>query len=183
MVTTRGSSTSTSPGEANQSGHNQSRQDEQSARDALIGGLDVEARRRGRVLALQTLYEADTAKHPAGTVFERLAREEERDEESIAFGRRLVTGVVENARPIDDLLQDAAPAWPLNQMPGVDKALLRLAIFEAIFDNSAAPAKVIIGEAVDLAKGFGSESSAKLVTGVMGTVVSRASPRQEHREA
>lgn len=121
-------------------------------------------------------------KHPVGQVLDRLFREESLDEETTELGRRLVSGVVEKTRDIDTILQEAAPAWPLSQMPGVDKAVLRLAIFEAIFDNSAAPVKVIINEAVDLAKAYGSESSPKFVNGVLGSVVAHEEPRQEHRE-
>jgi transcription antitermination protein NusB len=142
----------------------------------------VDSRRRSRILALQTLYESDTVKHPIGQVLDRLLREESLDEETVDVGRRLVSGVAEKASDIDTILQAAAPAWPLSQMPGVDKALLRLAIFEAIFDNSAAPVKVIINEAVDLARSYGSESSPKFVNGVLGSVVAHEETRQEHRD-
>lgn len=131
-----------------------------------------------RAIALQTLYEADLVRHPAGTVLERHVRSTESSQEVTSSAQHLVAGVVTNLEAIDEILQEAAPAWPLAQLPGVDKALLRLAIFETVFDNSAAPVMAAINEAVNLAKTFGSESSPKFVSGVMGTVVARDEPRQ-----
>ena len=72
---------------------------------------------------------------------------------------------------IDQTLQSAAPAWPLAQMPAVDKSLLRLAIYEVLFDNRRVPVKAAINEAVEIAKEFGSENSSRFVNGVLGTVV------------
>ena len=128
-------------------------------------------------MALQVLYENDLTRHQAGDILTRRLSQEVRDDGSREEIRRMVAGVIERLGDIDVILQRSAPAWPLSQMPGVDKAALRLAIFEAIFDNSAAPVKVVISEAVELARAFGSESSAKFVTGVMGTVTAREGPR------
>ena len=66
-------------------------------------------------------------------------------------------------------IQNFAPAWPVEQIPLVDRNILRLEIFEILIDNKV-PVKVAINEAVELAKTFGSDNSSKFVNGVLGSV-------------
>jgi N utilization substance protein B len=127
------------------------------------------ARHKARTLALQALYEVDSAARPAETVVERLLGENNLTEENTVFVRELVTGTVVNREKIDVKIQGFAPAWPLEQMAMIDRNILRLAIFEILFDNKV-PVKVAVSEAVELAKTFGSESSPKFVNGVLGSV-------------
>ena len=90
-------------------------------------------------------------------------------EESAGFARDLVAGVVQHRDDIDRYIRDHAPAWPLDQIPAVDRNVLRLALFEVMIDNRV-PVKVGINEAVELAKAFGSDSSPKFINGVLGSV-------------
>ena len=129
----------------------------------------VGARRRARALVLQALYEIDAAGHGAKEVVSRLLIEERLSEENASFIQELVSGVIQNKNRIDDVIRTFAPAWPLEQMPIVDRNILRLAIFEILIDNKV-PVKVAINEAVELAKMFGSETSPKFVNGVLGSV-------------
>jgi N utilization substance protein B len=131
-------------------------------------------RRRARAIALQALYEIDFTGRDAGAVVGRLLGEAGLSEESGAFVRGLVEGVVRNRDEIDGNIRRFAPAWPLEQLAIIDRNILRLAIFEILFDNEV-PVKVAISEAVELAKGFGSESSAKFTNGVLGSVSTLAS--------
>ena len=126
------------------------------------------ARRRARALALQALYEVDAAGHDAAEVVSRLLAGEELAEENTSFVHELVNGVIQNKKKIDENIQSFAPAWPIEQMPIVDRNILRLAIFEILIDNKV-PVKVAINEAVELAKIFGSNNSAKFVNGVLGS--------------
>ncbi len=128
-------------------------------------------RRRARILALQALYEGDLVGHDPVAVIERLIIDEPAEPNVVSYGRRLVCGVVQDRSEIDREIVRAAPAWPIEQMPSIDKNLLRLAIYELIHDNSQVPAKAAINEAVEIAKEFGSESSSRFVNGVLGTVV------------
>ena len=73
------------------------------------------------------------------------------------------------ARKIDKNIQSFAPAWPIEQIPVVDRNILRLAIFEILLDNKVT-VKIAINEAVELAKTFGSDNSSKFVNGVLGSV-------------
>jgi len=127
------------------------------------------ARRRTRELALQALYEVDSAGHEVEEVVNRLLAEERLSEENANFTRELVRGVIQNKGKIDENIQSFAPAWPLEQIPVVDRNILRLAIFEILLDNKV-PVKVAINEAVELAKKFGSDNSSKFVNGVLGSV-------------
>jgi N utilization substance protein B len=131
-------------------------------------------RRRARAIALQALYEIDFTGRDAGAVVGRLLGEAGLSEESGAFVRGLVEGVVRNRDEIDGNIRRFAPAWPLELLAIIDRNILRLAIFEILFDNEV-PVKVAISEAVELAKGFGSESSAKFTNGVLGSVSTLAS--------
>ncbi len=129
----------------------------------------VGVRRRARALALQALYEIDTAGHRAEEVLNRLLDEERLPEENANFAHDLVTGVIQHKEKIDQNIQSFAPAWPLEQLPVIDRNILRLAIFEILIDNKV-PIKVAINEAVELAKTFGADSSSKFVNGVLGSV-------------
>ena len=126
-------------------------------------------RRKARALALQTLYEIDSAGHEAEEVLTHLLAEERLAEENANFTRELVSGVIQNKEKIDQNIQSFAPAWPIEQIPVVDRNILRLAIFEILLDNKV-PVKVAINEAVELAKTFGSDNSSKFVNGVLGSV-------------
>jgi len=129
----------------------------------------VGARRKARELALQVFYEIDTVGHEVEGVLTRLLADSGLSEENTAFTRELVSGVIQNKEKIDHNIQSFAPAWPIEQMPAVDRNILRLAIFEILLDNKV-PIKVAINEAVELAKTFGSDSSPKFVNGVLGSV-------------
>jgi N utilization substance protein B len=126
-------------------------------------------RHKARAIALQALYEADSASRPAGAVAERLLAEAGLSEENAGFARELVDGTVKNREEIDREVRKFAPAWPVEQIAMIDRNILRLAIFEILFDNKV-PVKVAVSEAVGLAKTYGSESSAKFVNGVLGSV-------------
>lgn len=134
-------------------------------------GSGAEHRRQARVIALQSLYEADLAGHDPLEALERDLTEEGYVAATAAYARLLVDGVVRERVEIDRRLRQAAPAWPLEQMPAVDKNVLRLAIYELLFDNKHVPMKAVINEAVEIAKVFGSENSSRFVNGVLGTVV------------
>lgn len=144
-------------------------------------------RHRVRITALQILFEVDATDHALDVVYQRrhcddpltadgepalpLAAEGER------FLHRLVFGVWEHRSYLDRIIEEAAPNWPITQMPGVDKSILRIALFELLIDQlEKTPVKAVINEAVELAKQFGSDNSSRFVNGVLGTVVSRYCP-------
>ena len=120
---------------------------------------------------MQTLYEADVAGHSVDASFAWL--KEETDDitaDSSAYALELIDGVMHRRDDIDKSIQKFAPAWPVKQLPVVDRNILRLALFELLFDVGT-PRKVAINEAVEIAKTFGSESSSRFVNGVLGSVI------------
>ncbi|MBN1177032.1 MAG: transcription antitermination factor NusB [Dehalococcoidales bacterium] len=131
-------------------------------------------RHKARTIALQALYEIDSVGRQPGAVLDRMLAEADMTEENAAFIRELVEGTVRHREEIDGNIQKYAPAWPVEQIAMVDRNILRLAIFEILFDNKV-PVKVAVNEAVELAKTFGSENSAKFINGVLGSVSTLAS--------
>ena len=131
-------------------------------------------RRKARTIALQALYEVDSATHDAEETLERLTNEFPLPPEGAEFARVLVTGVLTNKERLDRIIQNHAPAWPVQQLTAIDRNILRIAIFEILLDNKV-PTKVAINEAVDLAKTFGSDNSSRFVNGVLGSVSAQLS--------
>ena len=126
-------------------------------------------RRKARTIAFQVLCETNTTRHDPDKTLEQLLAESNLSEVNAGFARELISGVIKNKQKIDEYIRRFAPAWPIEQLAVVDKSILRLAIYELLLDNRV-PTKVAINEAVELAKIFGSESSAKFINGVLGAV-------------
>jgi N utilization substance protein B len=95
------------------------------------------------------------------------------------FARTLVMGVQTYRTYLDSIVGELAPEWPIEQIAAADRNVLRIAIYELLFEPDIPP-KVAINEAVELAKMFGSESSPRFVNGVLGSLVSR--DREKIRE-
>ena len=130
-------------------------------------------RRAARRSALQVLYEIDSVGHSWEDVVGRFKSVNSLSGEDFVFAQELLNGVRENSGYIDELISRFAQSWPMDQLSLVDRSLLRLAIFELVIYGES-PYKVVINEAVELAKGFGSENSSKFVNGVLGSVVAAA---------
>jgi N utilization substance protein B len=127
-------------------------------------------RRKARILALQALYEIDCSSHSSESVIDRYLEEKALPEETMEFVRELTMGVIQNIQEIDVIIQRFAPLFPLKQIAAVDRNILRIAIYESVFSDSV-PVKATINEAVELAKGFGSDTSSKFINGVLGSVI------------
>ncbi|NBU33189.1 transcription antitermination factor NusB [bacterium] len=133
-------------------------------------------RHLGRIVALQTLYEQDFRRDVGDTDFDLsgvLSRNIERYQEVLEdkeFISKLVYGVTELQDDLDTILQPVAPEWPIDQIARMDREILRMGIYELLY-SSDAPPKVVINEAVELAKAFGGDNSSKFINGVLGTVL------------
>ncbi len=136
--------------------------------DALPVG-ELAGRSRARAVAVQALYELDATSHDLATVIRRRIEDGQVAEDVASYASYVVQGVAERLDEIDARLAAAAPAWPLEQMDRVDKSILRLAIFEMLYETGLSH-RIAINEAVELAKLFGHESSPRFVNGVLGTI-------------
>ncbi len=133
-------------------------------------------RHLGRIIALQTLYEQELRQECQDNNF-NLKQSTKRnihryktlvDDED--FIERLVNGITERKDELDAIIQPVAPEWPIDQIARMDRLVLRLGVYELLHEKSIPP-KVVINEAVELAKGFGGDNSSKFVNGVLGTVL------------
>ncbi len=130
-------------------------------------------RRRARSLALQSLYEVDTVGHPLQEVIARhIEHNESISDDGAAFLKNIVEGVWASTDWLDQLIASCAPEWPVDQLAVLDRNILRMALWE-LATSDETPLKVAINEAVELAKRFGSDSSARFVNGVLGTLAER----------
>lgn len=144
--------------------------------------MTSQSRRRSRIAAFQVLFESDLGGRLVPEVLERHLAESTLGVEGRQFTRDLVYGVGRHLQAIDDTIRHYAPAYPLEDMAAVDRNVLRLAIYEVLFDTGRAPLRVAINEAVEIAKGYGSESSGRFVNGVLGAVALEAAHRHESSE-
>jgi N utilization substance protein B len=123
-----------------------------------------------RAAVVQALYESDSSGHPAVAVINRLAIERELSDDDIDFATRLVRVCEEQRNELDEPIAKIASQFPADQMPLVERNVLRVAMAELEMDD-AAPQNVIANEAVELARLFGSDSSPKFVNGVLGALL------------
>jgi len=132
----------------------------------------MKVRRRARAIVLQTLYELDFTDHDPKFALEARFAERPLPEAATVFARSLIMGVQTYRIYLDSVVGELAPEWPIDQIAAVDRNVLRIAVYELLFEPEIPP-KVAINEAVELAKMFGSESSPRFVNGVLGSLVSR----------
>jgi N utilization substance protein B len=140
------------------------------------------SRRRSRILAVQVLFEADSSGRDIEVVLARQLAESQLSKDARAFASELVRGVEAHRAEIDATIEAHATAFPLEDIALVDRNVLRLAIYEVLFDTRRAPLRVAINEAVEIAKGYGSESSGRFVNGVLGAVALQAAGSDDTAE-
>jgi transcription antitermination protein NusB len=138
----------------------------------------VSARTKARKRALDVLYSADVRGDSAEAALEaeslRAAGRPERAS-SWPYAREVVQGVIDHAQEIDRLIADHSTSWPLERMPAVDRAILRIAVWEARF-NPDVPVGVAIDEAVELAKELSTDDSPRFVNGLLTAIVREGAP-------
>ncbi len=130
----------------------------------------MSTRRKARINAMQLLYELDCTQHSLENGLSHLVKEDKLSKEKSTFVVHIVKGVLDKKKEIDDIIEHFATAFPVEQMAVIDRNILRIAIFEILF-NDDTPFKVAIDEAVELSKIFGSNVSPRLVNGVLGSIV------------
>ena len=135
------------------------------------------SRRKGRILAFQALYSWDAHFSQTGDLtipeglldFSWTECKLPGDEEMTAFSRLLITGTVENIRAIDNMINEHLQHWELNRLNRVDLAVLRMSVYTLMFRTEIHPS-IVIDEAIDISKEFGTDDSYRFVNGVLDSV-------------
>ena len=127
------------------------------------------SRRKAREYALKTLYLMDSAGVEPKQAMQSMKDLEDQYDEQEIFLRRLVLGTYENVHAIDGVITSYAIGWSLSRMAIVDRALLRLAIYEMLYLEDI-PASVSINEAVELANKYSTVDSGKFINGILGKI-------------
>lgn len=126
------------------------------------------SRRKAREMALQALFQMDmgsvNSQRALAVIFEENGVED-------VYARKLVEGAEKNMAAIDKKISEYSIDWKLERMSAVDRNILRLATYELLVPQEDTPAGVSINEAVELAKKYGTEESAKFVNGILGAML------------
>ncbi len=134
----------------------------------------MSSRHLARSIVLQSLYEWDffsSDKREWKDILDRNMNEFGKKDKEEDFARSIMEGVVNNIEELNNIIDAAAPDWPLEKITIIDKNVLRIGLYELIYgEEKEVPPKVAINEAIELAKKFGGSSSGKFVNGVLGTV-------------
>jgi N utilization substance protein B len=137
-----------------------------------------------RTLAVQTLFELDFKGNEHASHRDILRynfQEFAPDFHDDGFANELVQGVFDHKEEIDTYIKKYATEWPIEQITGVDRAILRLGIFEMIYHQQI-PARVAINEAIEIAKAYGGAASSKFVNGVLGALYKDILPAIKEKE-
>lgn len=140
------------------------------------------SRRRAREVALQTLFQLDMnpvekgaevaeARQAAIDVAVAAMDDDEKlGKKDMAFLVELVNGTEDNRDEIDSIISENSKEWKLQRMAGVDRNITRLAVYELKFGEEKLPPNIVINEAVELAKKFGTDESSRFVNGILGAI-------------
>ncbi|MCQ2597226.1 MAG: transcription antitermination factor NusB [Treponema sp.] len=130
------------------------------------------SRRKGRVLAFQGLYSYDVGKNPLEEIL-AFTWPEAKDEAAEAFAGLVINGTVEHLEEIDKQIEEhLSESWTMERVNKVSLAILRVSVYEILF-QSAAETKVIIDEAVEIAKKYGEDGSFKFINAVLDNIAKK----------
>ena len=140
------------------------------------------SRRDSRILALNALFCWEVGKIDPDEYFRVLESEADRTDRAylgdIGYARSLVEAVTSNVCKIDDLIGQVSKGWAVSRMPRADLCIIRLAYAEALILRSA-PVEVVLNEAIELSKDYGSHASPSFVNGVLVSVFTKSGWSQE----
>lgn len=135
-------------------------------------------RHLSRIIIMQSIYEWDFRPDQNIDLIVQRNIDNFKEDCDKEFILDMVKGINSNLEKIDKIIANAAPEWPVEQIAVIDKTILRLAVYELCFKKDVPP-KVVINEAVELAKSYGSDNSSKFINGVLGTLFRKDDRYQE----
>ena len=136
-------------------------------------------RRKGRELALQMLYQWDVTRAPFGEVVWSISAIRNPSQEAKDFGRSLAEGTIRRVEEIDALISAQSDSWRLSRMAAVDRNILRVAVYE--FLDTETPKRVVMNEALEIAKRFSAPDAVSFVNGVLDAVCANIEATSESK--
>ena len=132
------------------------------------------SRRKARETAVQALFHLDFNQTDLVTAIKAVMSErEDMSDGAKEYARLLVDGTQEHQHEIDHIITTISNEWKIDRMAAVDRNIARIAIFEMKYGDEKLPPNVVINEAVELAKTFGTEDSSRFVNGILGSLVDK----------
>ena len=125
----------------------------------------MSARSKARKRALDTIFEADLK----GISIPATNTNDETDQEVANYSLDLVKGIKENQTQIDEMISNSLKDWSFDRIPRVDRNILRIAVYELLFQKDV-PTNVVISEAVNLAESLSTAGSSAFINGALGTI-------------
>ena len=139
-------------------------------------------RHQARILAMQILYEADVSGHSPTEILVRTRNQGGVPDDTLAYASDLLTGIRARALDLVAEIEQAAPEFPFDGIAVIDRSILQIAIFEAVYDD-AVPPRAAVNEAVEIAREYGGDTSARFVNGALGEIIDRLRPDNRPRSA
>jgi N utilization substance protein B len=136
----------------------------------------AKVRSRGRELAFQILFQCDQTGDKVNAVVARFQDLKQANQDAAVFAEALAVGAFGQQARIDELIRKFAKNWKLERLLSVDRAVLRLAAYELV-STPETPLEVVLDEAIEMAKHFGSDESAAFVNGVLDQIAAEARQR------
>ena len=131
------------------------------------------ARRKSRIIAFQALYSWDVNNIPLEELLEFAwvdeQTQEKLGEDNLSFSRMLISGTIENIEKIDEIIKSHLTNWDFSRLNKVDLAVLRISVYPLIFQHDM-PSTIIIDEAVDISKEYGSDDSFKFINAILDSI-------------
>lgn len=132
------------------------------------------SRRKSREMALQTLFQLDYNTADTAEALEAVLGENNNlADKTREYTEYLVAGTQEHLAEIDGIIAEVSNEWKIDRMAGIDRNIARMAIYEMNFGKEQLSPNVVINEAVELAKVFGTEESSRFVNGILGALVKK----------
>jgi len=130
------------------------------------------ARRKARELAVQMLYQFDLSGNAPDMIIETFEDLQKSKPNTREFAVKIFRGTVDHMQEIDDMIQAQADNWRLSRMAVVDRNIIRMSIYEFLFEEDT-PKLVIIDEAIEIAKKFGTQKSSQFINGILDGILKR----------
>lgn len=130
-------------------------------------------RRKGRIIAFQALYAWDVSHRPLEEILEfdwvEQSKQDKLGEEGLLFPRLIISGTIENIDEIDTHIRNNLDSWDFNRLNRVDLAIIRISVYSLLYQKDMPPS-IVIDEAVDICKEFGSDESYRFVNAILDSI-------------